>query len=521
MFKKLVFATFFITLMCVTTTIFAYDVPEMIRVGLSFDNEAVNSFEVTVEGGAVVGHVLDYDFVPHFKINSSKMLVEKGGGAYLRTKNTYDKVEDALDDAQKFSTRDANAYVGYIDKQYYVLFGIYDSQDDAKNAIEELGYTNLDLVPISLDTKAVMVTADEFCLVFRDESEMFAIGSAQQKTLSTGGRKYYGYIAADRIHTDKIAIINLVATDDYVACVVGSEMYSTWHIEALKAQAVIARTYAMTTTSYKKYGIDVTDDTRSQAYNGLSSETPSTRRAADETAGLILLYKDKPAQTFFHASSGGKTADVYSAWGGGAGLDYLKSVEDTYENSEKYALWSATYTADEIKNKLAKAGINIGNITNVVVTERGDDDERVRKLRFDGTDGSHSVTFEKCRTLLGLKSQYYYIRGASTSAEEKKVSVLTGSGTKQIYINKSSVLGANGTKLLPYSASVISAFETMILNRTNDEHQNTPSGSFTFEGRGHGHGIGLSQYGAKGMAEAGFSYDEILMHYYNGTSLSK
>ena len=144
MFKKLVFATFFITLMCVTTTIFAYDVPEMIRVGLSFDNEAVNSFEVTVEGGAVVGHVLDYDFVPHFKINSSKMLVEKGGGAYLRTKNTYDKVEDALDDAQKFSTRDANAYVGYIDKQYYVLFGIYDSQDDAKNAIEELGYTNLD-----------------------------------------------------------------------------------------------------------------------------------------------------------------------------------------------------------------------------------------------------------------------------------------------------------------------------------------------------------------------------------------
>lgn len=64
--------------------------------------------------------------------------------------------------------------------------------------------------------------------------------------------------------------------------------------------------------------------------------------------------------------------------------------------------------------KLANAGVNIGRVTNIVVIERGEKDERVRKLRFDGTEGSHTVTFETCRTILGLKSQYYYIREENT-----------------------------------------------------------------------------------------------------------
>lgn len=127
----------------------------------------------------------------------------------------------------------------------------------------------------------------------------------------------------------------------------------------------------MTVSSYDSYGIDVTDDTRTQAYNGTSAETDATRRAATETSGKVVLYNGAPAQTFFGSSSGGKTADVYSAWGGGEGLDYLQSVDDPYEDPS-VSTWSVTYTADEVTQMLADAGVNIGRVTNIVVEERGE-----------------------------------------------------------------------------------------------------------------------------------------------------
>lgn len=291
-------------------------------------------------------------------------------------------------------------------------------------------------------------------------------------------------------------------------------MYSTWHIEALKAQAVIARTYAMTTSSYKNYGINVTDDTRTQAYKGISRETASTRRAADETSGIVVLYNGSPAQTFFCSSSGGKTADVYSAWGGGAGLDYLVSVDDPYED-KNVSSWSVTLTADEIAAKLANSGINIGTVTNVVVVERGEADERVRKLRFDGSNGSHTVTFEKCRTLLGLRSQYYYIT-SNAQASYANAFVITGSESKSISFNSVYALGKDGTVVLRDGASTLSADKSGRIS----SWQSSGATTFTFDGGGYGHGIGLSQYGAKGMAEAGFGFDEILAHYYPGTTLS-
>lgn len=406
------------------------------------------------------------------------------------------------------------AYGGYIDGKNYVMFGLYSSVDEAEASKADLAFTSLELEAVNLDTKAVMVTADGFNLVFRHAEEIFSVCSSKGGYVSVNKSKYYGYILADRIHSSAIAVVNMVSTDDYVACVVGSEMYPSWHIEALKAQAVIARTYAMTTTNYSKYGIDVTDDTRTQAYNGISSETKNTRRAADETSGNVVLYNGSPAQTYFYASSGGKTADVYSAWGGGAGLDYLVSVDDSYED-ESVSKWSVTFTADEIRSKLAKSNIDIGTITNVVVTDRGENDERVRKLRFDGTNGSHSVSFEKCRTLLGLKSQYYYI---TTNAQNLslKAHVITSASIKSILFNNVYVLGKNGKTVLREGASTLSATGSGRIS----SWQSSGDVTFTFDGGGSGHGIGLSQYGAKGMAEAGFTYDEILSHYYPGTTLS-
>ena len=515
MLKKIFCTIFILALFCTATDAAAYKAPDMIRVGLYFGSESKSSFTAEADGKALIGYVQDRDFNPLYTIDESEVIVEKGGGAYLRTKQSYETLDEVLLMAKKLREDDVYAYGAYIDGENYLVFGLYDSVDEAKKSLSDLEFTELELVATELDTKAVMVSAKGFNMVFRDDEVSFAIGADEKKTVSVSGREYYGYIVADRIYSNDIAIINLVSSDDYVACVVGSEMYSTWHIEALKAQAVIARTYAMTSTSYKNYGIDVTDDTRSQAYYGLERETESTRRAADETSNMILLYKDKPAQTFFYSSSGGKTADVYSAWGGGAGLDYLKSVDDTYEDSENVGVWSVTYTAEEVAKKLAAAGVDIGTVTDIKVTERGENDERVRKLVFEGTNGSHTVKFEKCRTILGLKSQYYYIRQEYT--EEKNIAVLGADGEGAVKLGNISVLSSDKTSQLGGNVSVLGKNGTQHISVATEEKKD----SFTFDGRGYGHGVGLSQYGAKGMAEAGFKFDEILFHYYVGTTLSK
>lgn len=487
-----------------------------IKVGLYFGNAAKDSFSAAVSGDIRIGHVYDHTFYPQMTISGSDVVVEKGGGAYLRSVQVYDTLEHAVLKARELRAAGVYAYGGYIDGASYVMTGLYASAEEAAHSVGDLAFTGMEFVPVSLDTKAVMVSAAGYNIVFRHDIEIFAFGSANGSAVNVLGRSYYGYIMADRIHADAIAVVNLVSPDDYVACVVGSEMYASWPIEALKAQAVIARTYAMTVTSYDKYGIDVTDDTRTQAYKGIAGETQATRRAADETSGRVIMYNGKIAQTFFCASSGGKTADVYSAWGGGAGLDYLQSVDDPYEDSENVAVWSVTYTAEEVAQKLANVGVNIGRVTNIAVVERGEKDERVRKLRFDGTEGSHTVTFEKCRTVLGLKSQYYYIREENTG--NKAVSALSGSRVVPSLLYGAYAVGAGSAVQLGSRVSAVGAGSSVYISAAS---QSAPRGSFTFDGRGHGHGIGLSQYGAKGMAEAGYTYDKILAHYYVGTTLSE
>lgn len=517
MWKKLLAAGLILALFGGVLPALAYEAPDSIKVGLYFGSASKDSFSASVSGNIRIGHVYQHNFYPQMMITGSDVVVEKGGGAYLRTANTYGTLEDAILKAKELRDAGVYAYGGYIDGANYVLTGIYGSVAEAQASIGDVAFTGLSFTPVSLDTKAVMVSAAGYNIVFRHDSEIFAFGSAAGKTVSVGGGNYYGYILADRVNSSAIAVVNLVGLDDYVACVVGSEMYASWPIEALKAQAVIARTYAMTVTSYDKYGIDVTDDTRTQAYKGTSAETAATRRAASETSGKVVLYNGKPAQTFFCASSGGKTADVYSAWGGGQGLDYLQSVDDPYED-ESVSTWSVTLTAEEVAQKLSKANINIGQVTNIVVVERGEKDERVRKLRFDGTEGSHTVTFESCRTLLGLKSQYYYIREENNGASRASAPVLTGNGTATVTLNGASVLGNGTTATVGNGVTVMGSDGSTYIDMA--PAASAPKGSFIIDGRGNGHGIGLSQWGAKGMADAGYSYDQILAHYYVGTTLS-
>ena len=250
-----------------------------------------------------------------------------------------------------------------------------------------------------------------------------------------------------------ITVINVIDVESYLYSVVGKEMSPSWNIEALKAQAVCARTYAMKNLGkYKSYGFDLCTTQASQVYDGVIAEYPSTIRAVRETAFQVVRYEGKPCEVFYFSSSGGVTESVENVWG--TPYPYLKSVEDPYENPAEASKssWSVKFTKEELKIKLAAKDVNIGDILDIKVTEAAPSG-RATALTFYGTEGEWTAVRDKTRTTLSLNSQNYII--------------------------------------IPEE-----------------------DGTFTFDGKGWGHGIGMSQWGAKGMADQGFTYSEILNWYF-------
>lgn len=499
------------------TGVAAYSVPSYVKVGLKFGASAVDSAEFSAAGGMVIGTESNYGFTRMMSLDASVASVSKGDGAYLVAATAYATLSDAAARAAALLAQGVPAFGAYYQSEYRVMVGKYLTTDEAAaSAGDVAGVLGETLTPVWATGKMVIVQAGATRLIFDSGENSFGIVSADGSPVGFNGKQYRGFLIAERREGSDMSVINLVGMDDYLAGVVGSEMYASWHIEALKAQAVIARTYACATTSYSGYGIDVTDDTRTQAYGGVEKETDATRRAAQETSGVMILWNGAPAQTFFCSSSGGKTADVYSAWGGGAGLDYLASVDDPYEDTENIpgGVWSVSYTADELSARLESQGYGVGQVTGVVVTERGERDERVHRIRFTGTAGESEASFDKIRTVLGLKSTYFYL--AEGGGEPESVSVLTGEGAVSGTVNGKVSLGAEGTAALGGRVVLAGSGESRVVAAPQQTQQDT----YTFNGRGYGHGVGMSQYGAKGMAEAGFGFRDIIAHYYPGTNLT-
>lgn len=324
-------------------------------------------------------------------------------------------------------------------------------------------------------------------------------------TVFCGGKEYRGYIYAERRAGGDLLVINYVGTDDYVSSVLGKEMSYSWPKEALKAQAVCARNFVLCRgNAHKEYNFDVCSTTHCQVYGGVSSEHENTRQAVAETVGVLATYNGNLVALYFYATSGGQTEDVENVWGSHYG--YLRGVPDTYENPEKASkyTWSVTFTRSEIEQKLNNSGVNIGTLKNITVDSKTDSG-RVTKMTFHGSNGTHTVKLEKCRTVLGLYSQKFTVIPDSNSV----LMTTGGAAVAPLYAGTSegskpvagySVLYGNGVQ--GYISLSASGAETYVIN-----------------GGGYGHGVGMSQWGARGMAENGFTYDQILKHYYTGIEL--
>jgi stage II sporulation protein D len=274
-------------------------------------------------------------------------------------------------------------------------------------------------------------------------------------------KRYRDIIDLKAQSDDRMLVVNIIALEKYVKGVLYHEVSHRWPLEALKAQAVAARTYALYQTkvnSQRDY--DVTSDIYSQVYGGKSAERYRTNLAVNRTKDEVLFFQDQVLPAYYHSNCGGHTEDVSELWD--HDLPPLSGVQCPFCKNQPGYRWKRNFRSKEVQDLLNRQGYAIGLIKTVKVTERTDSG-RVKKIQ---------VTDRKGKTLY-----------------------LTGKEFRQI-------LGPN-------------------LLRSNLYKIRMQGFYFDVIGRGWGHGVGMCQWGMHTMSRKGYSYRDILYFYYPGVEIKR
>lgn len=271
-----------------------------------------------------------------------------------------------------------------------------------------------------------------------------------------------------RLTDDGITAINDVPFEEYLYGVVPSEMPASWLEEALKAQAVVARTYALYSRGqYLTYGFDILATQMNQVYHGYDHEQRTTTKAVNDTRGQVLTHQGRLILAVFHSSSGGYVGNCGEIWL--QNIPYLKAKEDPYDFNDKHYNWSVTYNPQQLAAQFTSRNLPYTTVLNIEEVQRDETGKRVRSMHITGIGPDGQVKQEvvsnadRVRTSLGLKSSLF------------------------------------------------------TMNKQYDSNNNLVS--VTFNGSGWGHGVGMSQHGALGMAQKGYNYKDILQYYYTGVRL--
>lgn len=377
-----------------------------------------------------------------------------------------------------------------------------------------------------------------FALISEGSSPKFALfdSSSVISPLRGGFFQFYNYTYRGSLSLyfesiDGVFPINTIELEDYLYGVVPREMPSTWNLEALKAQAVCARTYALSSLGkYADWDYDLAPTIHSQVYGGYDAEVEATNKAVDSTRGEELFYGDDRVECFFHASNGGYMAaseDVFVTK-----LPYFNPKPDPYTEVLKHE-WELEIDGAALSAYIGRQGEDIGDFLYIdkLVTNPS---RRVDSLRIVGTAGSYTMEGSTFQYLTDIDSLYFGLspkpaesgQAPTEGAGSKGVSVLTAKGLVSQPMEKFYVMGREG-KIAKLSSNMVKTANSLLpLEGAQDRrkqpfHWDQLSKGTKIYGYGNGHGLGLSQWGAQVMAEQGKSYADILKFYYDGTSLKK
>src|SRR4051812_12352159 len=233
-------------------------------------------------------------------------------------------------------------------------------------------------------------------------SGSFVLGGRAINGLSDG--RYRGRLEVRAGTFGGLTAVNALSLDDYIKGVIVGEMPTSWPQPALEAQAIVARSYALTTDAGGAI-FDQYPDTRSQMYYGMSRETAGTNQAVQSTAGEVVMYGNTVASTYYFSTSGGRTENIENSWPGSAPVAYLKSVDDPYDNLSPRHRWRFVWSRSKLDAKLGS--FVKGRLKSVKVTKRGVS-PRIVGAQVIGTRGTVNVTGPDLRSRLGLYDTWAY-----------------------------------------------------------------------------------------------------------------
>ncbi|MBN1501479.1 MAG: SpoIID/LytB domain-containing protein [Spirochaetes bacterium] len=291
-----------------------------------------------------------------------------------------------------------------------------------------------------------------FSVSAADVKSKIRISSADE-IIRINDTPYRGNVVIQK-ENDSMLVINHVNIEKYLCSVVPSEMAKSWPIEALKAQAIAARTYAYNHIASAKntvYDLDAT--TSFQVYKGCSVEGPVSNEAVFLTAGVIMVSGGKPIAAFFHSTCGGETISNQFVWQGEK-ISYLNDEKCSYCSDSPYFTWTEEVNLNEFRSALLKKNPSAGSLKGITFKKHNG---RIIECIIKHTGGVTSLTGNDLRLFLGAKK------------------------IKSLY------------------------FTTSKINNV-----------IRISGHGYGHGVGMCQYGARGMAMKGLDHVEILRKYYRG-----
>ncbi|MFP4697693.1 MAG: SpoIID/LytB domain-containing protein [Eubacteriales bacterium] len=519
--KKAILLFLIITVMIIPSAN-AEDNNIWIRVGLKTYYEKVPSIHIR-NSSIAIGYINEEEWFEETIINSNDgFTFVPATGTYLVSDGSYNNYEQAFEIVRELVDDNIPAYVGSVslnEWKIYIGGEGYNAEDYLSKANDK---TDNKFNTISDNNERVKMVTSTFTMIFENglsNPQFRATYSSKDSVnaLNLGERQYRGRIEIGRYGNSGVTAINVVPLEEYLYGVVPCEIIVSWPEESLKAQAVVARTYAKyyidEAPKYPNEPYDLCDTISSQSYKGTSVEHYRTNQAVDLTKNELVYYKGSIIPTYFFSASGGHTEDSQNVWS--ASVPYLKGVPDIYETEPERKPWVMSLTPKFIEEKLQDYDVHIGQVVDVEIDGGYTEGGRVMGLKIIGTQGEHVVEKETMRYWFGLYSRKFKLVKNETPEE---INILGVDGLESRNIDEVYVINKNGEldKLSDVSEQFI------VIGKSNIENYPTIKGNmneFTFVGQGWGHGIGMSQSGAKGMANKDYTYDEIIEYYYSGVNV--
>lgn len=505
----------------------AYNVPDTVRVGLESICKNVSSASIGVQVLSV-GMEKNGRFQEGGVITSGGIFTAKPAtGEYIAIDEEMD-CEDALKLAKNLSKMSLDAYAAYLDGADWTVYVKGASLSEVETVSRE------DAKKVS-DFEGYSIGGGEAPVIVPEDAVL--LGGNVDDTFKVNSMPYRGMLTFS-VNGTTMTAVNIVGLEEYLYGVVPSEMPQSYGKEALKAQAVAARTYAITKLgAHTGSGYQLCDTTACQVYKGYSNEAASTTAAVDATAGEIACYNGSPIEAVFSASTGGYTENSENVWN--TVVPYLRAVPELGEYGDNS--WKKELTLDELTDLLNTKGAGIGEAKDIVITKLSTGG-RVQELQIVGTNGTKTLTKENIRTYFSsacgsLPGKMFTINGkggeigqyggsvsqATQTSASAKGGLMAAAASQGIIAKTEGTLShLNGKNLSvdvdgkdsankPVNSGEYEVYSVYISTVKN--------GKFVFEGVGMGHGVGLSQKGAQFMALSGYDYEEILHHYYTGITI--